>query len=191
MPKWGVGCGLNNVQIVADGTRLGGKPNPEDEFEPVDYSQAPKGNRMADVKDEDNKGPTEDKPYGDVQLDWNKEGREDMTKARETYGGPTVVEDTGPQPKAADPIQDQQAPQSLVQHILNSLPATPADGPTLGAALTGMEPLLMQQGRYESSVVWEIISHIANSANAIPAAAPPPETREQHERKNRHRSSEQ
>jgi hypothetical protein len=42
MPKWGIGCALNNVQIVGDGERLGGKPDPADEFEPVDYEVAPK-----------------------------------------------------------------------------------------------------------------------------------------------------
>jgi hypothetical protein len=34
-PGWGVGCYLQNVQLVANGERLGGKPDPSSVFEPV------------------------------------------------------------------------------------------------------------------------------------------------------------
>jgi hypothetical protein len=34
-PSWGVGCYLQNVQLVANGERLGGKPDPSSVFEPV------------------------------------------------------------------------------------------------------------------------------------------------------------
>lgn len=35
MPRWGIGCGLNNVQIVREGERLGGKPDPSEDFVPI------------------------------------------------------------------------------------------------------------------------------------------------------------
>jgi hypothetical protein len=34
-PRMGVGCGLNNIQFVRDGTRLGGRTAPEDDFTPI------------------------------------------------------------------------------------------------------------------------------------------------------------
>lgn len=34
-PNWGVGCYLQNVQLLGGGERLGGKPDPADDFEPV------------------------------------------------------------------------------------------------------------------------------------------------------------
>jgi len=37
-PGWGVGCYLQNVQLLGGGERLGGRPDPTDDFAPA---QAP------------------------------------------------------------------------------------------------------------------------------------------------------
>lgn len=49
IPRWGVGCGLNGIQIVRDGERLGGRPDPTADFSPIAGSftggEAESGNR--------------------------------------------------------------------------------------------------------------------------------------------------
>jgi len=35
-PGWGVGCYLQNVQLIGGGERLGGAPDPSEDFKPID-----------------------------------------------------------------------------------------------------------------------------------------------------------
>lgn len=51
--KRGIGIGLNNVQKVADGTRVGGKPDPKSEFTALKSGKSKRSKDEEDIEDDD------------------------------------------------------------------------------------------------------------------------------------------